>query len=210
MAGCKVLEEINCLIRPQDPFYPDLLYAKSAITIEKCSKQNPSGDVIGLSKTPAEQYIEDVRDSTLNKLLEGKWQGATMPAFHLGRLALAPFAATKSEIIALHFEAPVVRGQHKALAYLASDQLRIGSPYTAYTVYLAKYYGPGDYLFKFVGIPSEIAKAKELVERERIWIGAMFKSEIVVVDPEKAVFPTSQVLQTLRGTEPDAPYRLEH
>jgi hypothetical protein len=76
IAGCESLEEVICLTQPQDPFYPDLLYAHSAITIEKLSKQNPSGEVVGLSKTPAEQYIEDVRDSTLNKVPERKREGA--------------------------------------------------------------------------------------------------------------------------------------
>lgn len=78
-------------------------------------------------------------------------------------------------LVALHLDDPVARYQHKALTYLASNPYQMRS---ACTLYPAEFSGAGDYLRKSLGILSAIEEAKQILEQDRIRIGAMFKVEI--------------------------------
>ena len=196
--GCPALSEVIVFMKEPGPVDHDILDFNGCVGFKNYTADAPHYPLVGNTRLTMDAYAEYQSTAALAAFDTGAivWKGDKKPTIQLARRSQAIPVNEHFEILAINFPG---LGQHRMVWWRVPEfdtRHREHSnqslhPDLKCSVFPNVYSGPGDYLFKFMGQRWYVDWITGEVLREVARGEKFFKQEMRIVDPTKAVFPSS-------------------
>jgi hypothetical protein len=193
--GCPALNEVIVFMKEAGPFDHDIQDFDACAGFKNYTADAPHYPLVGITRLTADAYTEYQSTTALAPFDTGAivWKGDKKPTIQLARRSQAIPVDQHFEILAINLPG---LGQHRMVWWKVREfdtrrEHHTHSPSLKCSLFPNVYSGPGDYLFKFMGSREDVDWVIGEVLREVARGEKLFKQEMRIVDPTKAVFPAT-------------------